>query len=200
VSTRRAGSVLALAVLTAAGCAFPALPGDTERPTTTQSQAPAPQAQPQSEPYDASATKEPGPRSQDLDIEVVHPNGMTLALHELAFEGNDIYLDIEINNASRAECTIHMGNVTGERLRLVDDAGQEYNLVEPDEDRPVISLVPGETLEGTLAFRGPLRGSPARLMLVTNVYPREIDDFDLESESDTSVFPKFVVPIDLVRT
>jgi hypothetical protein len=185
----------------AAGCAFPALPGDTEqRPAATPDHTPAPSAERKPGSTDGGATKDPAPRAQNLDIEAVHPNGMTLALRKLTFTGNDIYLDVEVNNASRYECTIHMGNVTGERLRLVDDAGQEYNFVEPDGDKPIISVVPGETLEGTLAFRGPLRGEPEQLMLVSNVYPREIADFDLRSESDTSVFPKFVVPIDLVRT
>jgi hypothetical protein len=140
------------------------------------------------------------PRDQVLSIEMVHPNGMTLSLSKSTFSGGDIFIDVELINSSRYAVTIHLGNVTSNRLRLVDDAGHEYNFVEPDEDKPVISLVSGETLKGRLAFRGPLRGEPKRLSLVMNLSPEEIAGYNLEDESDTTRYPAFVVPIDLVRT
>jgi hypothetical protein len=137
------------------------------------------------------------PPDQPLDLEVRHPNGVTLRLSRLSFEEGDIVVDAEVVNSSRGEIVFHFGNVTGERLRLVDDNGVEYNFVEPADDEDVIKVAAGETLDGTLAFRGPLSGEPRQLRLVTNLYPRELDGFDITQESDTTNYPGFVVPIEL---
>lgn len=137
------------------------------------------------------------PEDRALDIELRHPSGVTLSLSRMAFESGDVMLDAEVVNSSRSEIVFHFGNVTGERLRLVDDAGTEYNFIEPAEDEDVIKIAAGESLNGTLAFRGPLSGQPDELRLVTNVYPDDVDGFDMSQESDSEYSPGFVVPLQL---
>jgi hypothetical protein len=137
------------------------------------------------------------PEDRALDIELRHPSGVTLSLSRMAFESGDVMLDAEVVNSSRSEIVFHFGNVTGERLRLVDDAGTEYNFIEPAEDEDVIKIAAGESLNGTLAFRGPLSGQPDELRLVTNVYPDDVDGFDMSQESDSEYSPGFVVPLPL---
>lgn len=135
------------------------------------------------------------PEDQDLDIEVNHPTGALLRLSRLSFDGNDIFVDAEMINSARDEITFHPGNYSSSRLRLVDDAGVEYNFVEPDEES--IVLAPGDTVSGTLAFLGPLRGQPEELNFVTNLYTDDIEAFDPTDESDGTSWPAFVVPFEL---
>jgi hypothetical protein len=145
-----------------------------------------------------SVDAEGGGRPQDagLDVEMRHPNGVVLHVSSIAFEGDDVVLDTEVVNSSRDAITFHPGNYASNRLRLLDDAGQEYNFVETQEDQP-IDLAPGETLSGTMAVRGPLLGQPEQLRLVTNVYSEDVDAWRLEDELDSSIYPGFVVPIEL---
>jgi hypothetical protein len=146
----------------------------------------------------SDGNSEDGGRPQDsaLDVEVRHPNGVVLRVSTIAFQGDDVVLDTEVVNSSRDAITFHPGNYASNRLRLLDDAGQEYNFVETQEDQP-IDLAPGETLSGTMAFRGPLLGQPEQLRLVTNVYSEDVDAWRLEDELDSSIYPGFVVPIEL---
>jgi hypothetical protein len=211
---RTAALALTVASVAAAACSDDADGGGTAPGDAVTTTAPAPAAS-----TTAPAPAEPGgagtgtggsggaagsgapapdqPLDRPLDHEVRHPNGVVLRLSRLTLDGSDIVVDAEVVNGSRSEIVFHFGNVTGERLRLVDDAGVEYNFVEPAEDEDVIEIAAGETLDATLAFRGPLSGRPGRLRLVTNVYPDELDGFDVTQESDTTQYPGFVVPIDL---
>jgi hypothetical protein len=192
-----AAAILALAGLVNAGCVLPVATGSAgSGAAATGSPDTSGNADATSSGGGAGAQDET-PQDQVLDIEVVHPNGMTLSVSKLSFTGNDIFLDVEMINSSRYEVTLHIDNVTGNRLRLVDDAGQEYNFVEPESDSTV-SLVPGETLNGTLAFRGPLRGEPEQLSLVANLYPHELPGYDIKNEHDSAVYPAFAVPMDLM--
>ncbi len=212
IPSRARTAVLALTVATvvaAAACSDDAdgagsAPRDAVT-TTGPAPAPAPTASSPAEPGagahtggsgGAGGAGAPAP-DQPLDHEVRHPNGVVLRLSRLTLDSSDIVVDAEVVNSSRSEIVFHFGNVTGERLRLVDDAGVEYNFVEPAEDEDIIEIAAGETLDATLAFRGPLSGRPDRLRLVTNVYPDELDGFDITQESDTTQYPGFVVPIDL---
>jgi hypothetical protein len=136
------------------------------------------------------------PEGGALDVELRHPNGIVLRLSDLSFEGDDIVVDAEVVNSSRQEVTIHSDNVAADRLRLVDDAGEEYNFIEP-EDESAISLETGETLSGRLAFRGPLLGQPERLQFVVNLTPEELDAFDPAQESESTIFPSFAIPLEL---
>ena len=205
---------LALALALAAACSDGADAGRSSPDDGTVTTAPAPDPEETEPPSSADAdpdaagtggsdesggagSADASPPDQPLDLEVRHPNGVTLRVSQLSFEEGDIVVDAEVVNSSRAEIVFHFGNVAGERLRLVDDAGVEYNFVEPAEDEGVIKVAAGETLDATLAFRGPLSGQPRQLRLVTNLYPRDLDDFDVTGESDTTRSPGFVVPIDL---
>jgi hypothetical protein len=136
------------------------------------------------------------PQGGSLDLEVRHPSGIVLRVNSIAFEGDDVVLDTEVVNSSRETSTFHMGNYSSARLRLVDDAGEEYNFVETQEDQP-LPLAPGETLSGTMAFRGPVIGQPERLQVVTNVHTEDVGAWRLEDETDSTVYPGFVVPIEL---
>ncbi|HEY8545995.1 MAG TPA: hypothetical protein VIL36_13145 [Acidimicrobiales bacterium] len=136
------------------------------------------------------------PQDQVLDIVQRHPNGMTLSVTRLGFEGQDVVVDVEAVNSSREEVTFHQGNWSSGRLKLVDDAGEEYNLIEVEEDT-AIKLAPGEALDATFAFRGPLLGQPDRIYLAVNTYAEDVPTFDPEAETDGALFPAFVVPLDL---
>jgi hypothetical protein len=136
------------------------------------------------------------PQDSSLDIEVRHPNGVVLRVNSIAFEGDDVALDTEVVNSSRETITFHPGNFASNRLRLIDDAGEEYNFIETQEDQP-IELAPGDTLSGTMAFRGPLLGETEQLQLVTNVYTEDVGSWKVEDESETTYYPGFVVPIEL---
>lgn len=161
-----------------------------------------------SETTEAPATDDgPGqgnvPRDQDLDIELRHPNGTTLKLNRLGFDGIDILVDFEVINSGQEKVTFHDGGPGSYRLRLVDDAGEEYNFVEaPHEETPflddgAIYVEPGETVSGTLAFRGPLFGEPDRLQFVTNVVAEDIPGYNLDEQYEAAHDPAFVVPLDL---
>jgi hypothetical protein len=135
-------------------------------------------------------------QEQVLDVSVRNDSGISLAVSRIGPEGADVVVDAVVVNGARDAATFHMGNWASDRLRLVDDAGEEYNLVEVEEDQ-AIELAPGETLDATFAFRGPLHGEPERVYLVTNVPTDEVEGFDAETATDSTIYPKFVVPIDL---
>lgn len=136
------------------------------------------------------------PEDQALDLSVRNDSGISVTLSRIGFEGQDIVVEAQVINAARDEATFHLGNYASDRLRLVDDAGEEYNLIEVEEDQP-IKLVPGDTLDADLAFRGPLHGRPERLYFVTNVPTDRVESFDADTEPDSTIFPKFVIPVDL---
>ncbi|MBB4935376.1 hypothetical protein F4561_006270 [Lipingzhangella halophila] len=132
---------------------------------------------------------------RNLDIDIRHPNGTSLTVSKLTFEGNDIMIDFEVINSGRDEIRFHRGNHSGSRLRLVDSEGQEYNFVE-DEETEKIELGSGESISGTLAFLGPLHGEPSEIYLVTNHRDNDdLDRFDMSEESDGTSTPEFVVPL-----
>jgi hypothetical protein len=137
------------------------------------------------------------PQDETLDIEQRHPGGVTVRLTRLAFEGNDIAIDAEIINGGDEAVTFIEANHSSGRLRLVDDAGQTYPFIDPEgQGEESVDMEPGDTLEGTLRFRGPLHGQPEQLRLVTNLFDEDIEGYDISQESDT-IYPAFVIPIDL---
>jgi hypothetical protein len=137
------------------------------------------------------------PEDQALDIVQRHPTGVTLSVTRVGSEGQDLVVDAEVVNSSRQEITFHQGNYSSGRVKLVDDAGEEYNLIELEEDTP-IALAPGDTVDASFAFRGPLLGEPERIYFTVNTYTEDVPDFDPEGETDSMIYPRFVVPIDLV--
>src|SRR6266540_3904550 len=83
------------------------------------------------------------PQDEALDVDMRTPGGVTLTLSRLSFDGDDIFVNAKVVNGSTSEVTFHGGNdsaLASERLRLVDDAGQEYNFVEAtyDESSPFL--------------------------------------------------------------
>ncbi|MGH9211713.1 MAG: hypothetical protein ACRD2C_13665 [Acidimicrobiales bacterium] len=150
---------------------------------------------------DAAAT---APQDSDLDVEVRSPDGTMLTLSHIAFDGDDILVDMEIVNSSPERISVHRAFYPGaeDDLRLVDDAGNSYNFVLPPENQSAgyLDVLQGETLSGTFAFLGPVTGHPDQLRLVTNVATDEIDSWSVDSNLErgaTSPGPGFVVPIDL---
>jgi hypothetical protein len=144
------------------------------------------------------------PQDTDVDAEVRHPHGTRLTVGHIAFDDENILLDVSVVNGSPSQIIVHsVVSPMGGRhlLRLVDEAGNSYNFVLPEDeaDAAYIAVEQGETLSGTLAFVGPLVGHPEQLRLVTNVDPEDVDAWSLEDEADnTTNSPGFVVPIDLV--
>jgi hypothetical protein len=135
------------------------------------------------------------PQGQDLDIHMRTPGGVTLTVSRISFEGDDILVDAEVVNGYSDEVEIHGGNDYDSRLRLVDDADQEYTFIE-GADSETIGLAPGETVEGTFAFRGPLSGEPTEISLVINVGPWALDGWNVDDQTP-GWYPEFVVPIPL---
>lgn len=136
------------------------------------------------------------PLDADLDIETRHPAGVVIRLNRIAFEGNDILLGAELINGARWSVKLHDDGHPWNLLRLVDEAGQEYHYVETDEGDLV--LEPGESVTGTLAFRGPLVGRSERVRLVINTRPSAVDNFDMDRQMVGSGLPtRFVIPIDV---
>jgi hypothetical protein len=144
------------------------------------------------------------PQDSDVNAEVRHPHGTTLTVDHIAFDDENILLDVSVVNGSPSQIIIHsVASPRGGRnqLRLVDDAGNSYNFVLPEDeaDAPYIAVEQGETLSGTLAFVGPLGGHPEQLRLVTNVDPEDVDAWSIEDEAANSTnAPGLVVPIDLM--
>ncbi len=143
------------------------------------------------------------PQNLDLDVEQRHPNGTTLRLSGLSFDGNDIFIEAEVINGGPDEITFHDGSDESFSLRLVDDAGEEYGFIEaaheetPFLDDGAIYVAPGETVSGTFAFRGPLHGLPDQLQVVTNVLSDDIEGFNLDDQYEGAYDPGFVVPFEL---
>jgi hypothetical protein len=155
---------------------------------------------------DAAAEDPPGqqPQDSDLDIEMRNPDGTVLTLNHIAFEEESIVLDMDVDNGTAGPVDIH-SELRGAQghLRLVDDAGNTYNFVMPADNETggsYLRVEQGETLSGSFAFLGPLRGHPEQLRLVTHVDPEDVDDWSLDWEENRGACcpgPGFVVPIEL---
>ncbi len=151
----------------------------------------------ESEDEGGTVTGDATPQDAPLDVDVRHPNGTTFRMTEIRFEGNDIFIDAEIINGFSRTITLFADPVWGERLRLVDEEGHTYSYVPAGEGDPDIDLAPGESIEGTFAFRGPLHGRPRQLTLAVNAYDDDFEGFDLASETDHTDYPRFVIPLEL---
>jgi hypothetical protein len=142
------------------------------------------------------------PEDAALDEHVRTPGGMTLKISKLSFDGDDILVDAEFKNGQASnEAYIYSGNYSTDTLRLVDDDGQSYPLIESKEaGSPMASgqliLQPGDSVNGTFAFRGPLAGKSNHLSLVTNVSNGDMGSYQLADQAE-SIYPVFVVPMDL---
>jgi hypothetical protein len=120
------------------------------------------------------------PQDADLDVQARSSEGATLTVSSIAFEGDNILVDLEVLNGSPEEISIHDTTWTETQLRLVDDEGNAYNFLQPDdaEDISLDAVAQGESISGTLEFMGPLVGETQELRLVTNM------DADLEAIND----------------
>lgn len=145
---------------------------------------------------------QPVPQDSDLNTEVRNPDGTGLALTHIAFEGDNILVDLKFVNGSPRQVRVHSTAGGEGALRLVDDVGNAYDFQAPLEEASnvYITVAQGEMLSGTFAFLGPLIGRPEQLRLVTNVAPDEIDSWSLDDEANRGACclePGFVVAIDL---
>ncbi len=136
----------------------------------------------------------------DVDVEETHPNGASLRVATLGFEGDEILVDVELANSSDEDVKLHHGHDwETDGIRLVDDAGEEYPLPE-DKATEEIEVAAGDETSDTLTFRGPLRDDPEQLHLVTNMHEDTVDQFDAQEyweENGDPKFPAFLVPMDL---
>ena len=142
------------------------------------------------------------PQDRDLDVQMRNPDGTTLTVSHVAFDGDNIALDLEFFNGSPRDIFVHSTAGGEGALRLVDDAGNVYNFLVPAEEAASVytTVAQGETLSGTFVFLGPLIGHPQQLRLVTNVAQDQIDSWTLDDEVNRGACclePGFVVPIDL---
>lgn len=137
----------------------------------------------------------------DLGIEVRNPRGLRMAVNSIAFEGDNILVGLEFHNGTPEDVSVHDTTWDYTVLRLVDDAGNAYNFLPPEEDDEAqvdLSTIPvGDSVSGTLTFLGPLDGETEQLQVVTNVEASAIEDFTFDGLVDESGWPALVASIDL---
>jgi hypothetical protein len=137
----------------------------------------------------------------DLGIEVRNPRGLRMAVSSIAFEGDNILVGLEFHNGTPEDVSVHDTTWDYTVLRLVDDAGNAYNFLPPEEDDEAqvdLSTIPvGDSVSGTLTFLGPLEGETEQLRVVTNVEASTIEDFTFDGLVDESGWPALVASIDL---
>jgi hypothetical protein len=131
---------------------------------------------------------------EDVSIErtVRHPGGTVLSVTDVTFSGNEIRVGAELINGATNDITVALGG--GNRLRLVDDLGGEYNFVVPDDLRDRnIELGQGQSIGGDFVFLGPVASDASRLTLAANVSGQNPQPTDMESASTGQSAPNLVL-------
>lgn len=127
----------------------------------------------------------------DLDLEQESLNGSVARVSRLEVTDLEVLVDVVITPNPDAAFSM-FNNRQFNPMLLVDDLGNEYVLV-PPEDNPNLLLDDGEELDGTLVFQGPVRPGASELTLFIN---RNSDDGE-ENSSDRQM-PAFTFgPVDI---
>lgn len=129
---------------------------------------------------------EPAGASSDLDIQQRHPNGTVLRVLGVVLADTSTSVEIEAVNGFTEEILL---NDFG--LHLVDDLGNAYNFVEPEQN-PELAVAPGAVLSGTLTFLGRIEAEAESLRLVVNTFFPE-ETVDVANDFRLSNNPKFQI-------
>lgn len=120
------------------------------------------------------------------DLEQRHPNGSVLRVLRVTSAGTSTTVEVEAVNGYTKEISL---NAKG--IHLVDDRGNGYNFVEPEQNSR-LDVPPAGTLTGTLTFLGALDREATSLRLLINTFDAD-DTVDLESEFDKATSPAFQI-------
>jgi hypothetical protein len=132
------------------------------------------------------------PEDLDLDVTVRHPGGTVVELSSVTFDGAEVRVDAEFINGADRDVRVTLSG--GNRLRLMDDRGAEYNLVVPDDlrDRD-LELTQGESISGEFVFIGPIDRDASSLVLVANSRASNPVAGDMEGARSSENAPTIVV-------
>ncbi len=137
---------------------------------------------------DAGDDEEPAQAGEltDLDIQQRHPNGTVLRVLGISLGPTSIAVEVEALNGFTQEITLN-----GPGVHLVDDLGNSYNFVEPEQNAQM-NVAPGAVLSGTLTFIGRVDKDATSLRLLINTYEPE-ETVDVADEYERSTSPAFQI-------
>ncbi|MTV27530.1 hypothetical protein FTX61_19235 [Nitriliruptoraceae bacterium ZYF776] len=106
-----------------------------------------------------------------------HPGGLSVEVREVRAEASSIDLAVRVTNG-QTNTAVRLTEMVTPSV-LVDDLGNEYPIVAPEDDA-FLEVEPAEVLEGTLSFVGPLDPDATSLTLIVNP-EREVEEQDGET-------------------
>lgn len=144
-----------------AACNDEAAPEPTPEPTATADPTPSVEETPE----EATTGQQVEPVEVDVDFEERAADGSTFRVSRFEVTDTAVLVDVEFIVA--AETAFIALNHPDDPAVLVDDLGNEYEVVPPEEDHTMM-IKGGEQLEGTLSFQGPLHRGVTTLQLMFN--------------------------------
>src|SRR5690625_3102810 len=168
-----------------AGCGLPGVGGDdgsTDSASTDNGDA--------GQPEGGEVTTETGggngvPVPADISINEVarHPGGTAMHVSGITFGPNEIRVAAEFINGATGGVGVRITG--GDRLRVVDNLGNEYNYVPPAElrDRSNIEIEQGGTIGGDFVFAGPVNSEAASMVIVANTLEDNPQASDIDRKS-----------------
>jgi cytoskeletal protein RodZ len=130
--------------------------------------------------------------TQSLNTRLRHPNGTVLEVTGMTLGAdNSIKVSMITTNGSNRHIKLNSAGGDTSGLTLKDNLGNTYPFITPKEN-VAISVAPGATLKGELAFRGPVESAATSLTLTTN-------ERSGNEKGETTHVPKFVVNIPIQR-
>ena len=162
-------ATMALGLLVS-GCGLPGLGGDDDSAGTETTTADNGEVE---EPEGGELTDTGGggiPVPADISINEVarHPGGTAMHVSGITFGSNEIRVAAEFINGATGGVGIRISG--GDRLRVVDNLGNEYNYVPPAQlrDRNNIEIEQGGTIGGDFVFAGPVNSEASSMAIVAN--------------------------------
>ena len=123
-------------------------------------------------------------RVVEVGQQIVHPNGTVVRVERVSLFDTYTEVDLLIQNGSAQE--VKLSERQGKTFIEADGKDEAYPVAAPP-DNPLITVPPGEALQGTLAFVG---GLPKNVRLIKIVF----NDNGSSSSSSTDV-PEFVFEV-----
>lgn len=158
--TRALRWLVPVVVLTlGAACNDEAAPEPTAEPTATSDPTPS------QTPSEATTGERVEPVEVDVDFEERAADGSTFRVTRFEVTDTAVLVDVEFIVAA-ATAFIQL-NHPDDPAVLVDDLGNEYEVVPPEGESTMI-IDGGEQLAGTLSFQGPLHRGATTLQLMFN--------------------------------
>ena len=132
------------------------------------------------------------PQDASVDAAARHPGGTLFDISDVSFSGAEIRLEAELLNGSEGDVQISTSG--GARMRLVDDLGNNYNSVVPDEFRDRnLELSQGESISGEWVFIGPVDSNASDLTFAANTRQANPVGSDMDDHHTGSSSPVLVL-------